>query len=521
VRVKLGTWREGFSVHLGPRPAALQESVERAGIEFPLELPATRPVRLRFATAAAPEGTPAGPRAAAVSRVRVAPFDAGGGEPGTVVVERRTGAPVWEEGEADLSRFAGRRVLLRLESSAAPGSAGLDVYWAEPTLLTGAPEAPQPWPPAAGAASRPLGAAGPPAAQYEVRLWPGRRGLLDTAVGFIRDGKQLLFRGFRIRVLGDALEDWRCAARLLEVREEPSPGGYRIRHRFQSWAGDFDLVGELRVAGGALQSKFWLENEPPPRPWLPVYIEDVAAGPWTERAARVYAGHGNVIEDPGAFEMNSNGHALAASFTGFDFAGGTAVVQAVDVPPEALRVEPETLSYSLHSPHRQTVTFIPAPTVWEGAKTWRKLNGVTAPAGVPKLAGRFVIDLWRGGGDRLADDLARAFRYGLTDSMVILHSWQRPPNPEFGPAEKALLAASRTTTTSTTTPTRSSPGTRSSAFPPRHSTSRRRRASPTRRSSSRAAANRCGPGSWKGSTPSHTGPGRIRSCRGSRRSGAS
>ena len=289
--------------------------------------------------------------------------------------------------------------------------------------------------------SRLLGAVEQPGARYEVRLYPGKRGVLDSSVAFVNGQKRLVFRGFQVSVAGDALEDWRSSSELRQVREEPAGGRYRVRHSFQSWAGSFDLLSELWTERGAFQARFWLENAPAPRPWLPVYIEDVAAGPWSERSLRVYAGHGNVIEDPQAFQMDSNGHKMAASFVGFDFANGFSLVQAVNVPPEILKVEPETRHYSLHSPHTQIVSFIPAPSVWRGTKVWRQINGLRASSGVPQLAGRFVIDLWGGGGGRdVPGGLRQAFRYGMTDSMVITHSWQRPFDPQHpGPGDKVAL----------------------------------------------------------------------------------
>ncbi len=76
-------------------------------------------------------------------------------------------------------------------------------------------------------------------------------------------------------------------------------------------------------------------------------------------------------------------------------------------------------------------------------KVWREVNGLKAAGGVPKAAGRFVFDLWGGRYQETANTLSRAFRYGMTDSMVVFHNWQRwgydyrlpdivPPNPQYG-----------------------------------------------------------------------------------------
>mgnify|MGYP000285992055 CR=1 FL=1 len=414
--VQRGDSREAIAITLGPRPPSFAERVERAAIEFPLDLPKGLPIRLQFLTALGAE------MEGALCRVRAAPYDSPAGDPGAVIAEFRTTSTVWQNGAADLSRFAGQRIRLQLETSA-ESRAAVVVYWAEPTLIAGQPTAASPFPPPAGSPSKSLGKAG----AWDVRLWPGKRGLLDAVVGFSDGRSQLMFHGFQLRVLGDDLSGWRAANELLEVREESSTSGYRVRHRFESWAGGFDLVGEAAVRGGALQARFWLENAPAPRPWLPVYIEDVAAGAWSQRAARIYAGHGNVVLNPEAFEMDSNGHNLAASFVGFDFANGFSLVQAVDIPPDLLRVQPERLHYSLHTSHTHTLSFIPAASVWEGAKVWRQINGLKPSAGVTGLAGRFVIDLWGTRSPDLAADLRKSFQYGLTHALVIDHGWQRPP----------------------------------------------------------------------------------------------
>ena len=79
-------------------------------------------------------------------------------------------------------------------------------------------------------------------------------------------------------------------------------------------------------------------------------------------AQRIYAGHGNVIQRPEAFRLNFDGHRLATSHVEFDFAG-VSLVQAVDLPPEALVVEPDAHHYSLHTAHDATFTFTAAAVV--------------------------------------------------------------------------------------------------------------------------------------------------------------
>ena len=443
-RIQRGDARETIGIH----PPWYQGRAGTALVEFPLRLPEAKPIRLRFANALRdhiPDRER--PSDGVTFRVRVARWDAPDGTQGEVVFERHTDAKVWLDGEADLSRFAGQPVRLQLESHPGPkNDTNVDQsYWAEPTLTAGtAPQAP-PFPPASNAGSRVLGSIGQNGRRHEVRLWPGERGLLDTAVGIGR----LCFNGFRARVLGDALEDWRSAAMLVSAREESGGGRYRVRHSFRSWAGDFDLMGEIWTERTQLRARFWLENTPGPKPWLVAYLEDLSVGAWNEKARRVYAGPGNVLEDPQAFRLTFDGHRLSTSFVGLDFESGLSVVQAVDAPPSSFDADPAARHYSLHTPHEQTLSFVPAASVWEAVTLWRGTNGVRPAAGVDKLAGRFVFDLWGGRYADTARALGRAASYGLQDSIVVWHNWQRwgydyrlpdiyPPNPQLGTFQEML-----------------------------------------------------------------------------------
>lgn len=429
-----GQRREGLRMH----PPWQKGMVGTVWVEYPVALPPAGPVWLDFANAMTPEGHSDG----VTFRVRVAEWDAPAGQLGKVVFERHTAAKTWEAGQADLSPWAGRTVRVQLESHPGPkNNTGWDsCFWAEPTLSAGQPPEPMPFPPADLAGSRRLGSVGH-AGQFAVHVWPGRRGLLDAPVAFAREGRLLAFRGFEVRGLGSRLDDHRCPLVLEQVAPEPDEG-LKVRHRFESPLGPFDLLGRLWVEQGVLRARFWLENTPSARPWLHVHLEDVGAGPWSQPARQVYAGQGNVIRQPGAFRLGFDGHQLSTSFVGFDFENSS-VVQGVDLPPDHFEVAPERRHYSLHVPHAQTITFIPGADVWEGVKAWRQVNGLKAAGGVQRVAGRFVFDLWGGRYADLAAGLRQSFCYGLTDALAIVHNWQRwgydyrlpdifPPNLRLG-----------------------------------------------------------------------------------------
>jgi hypothetical protein len=429
-RHRRGSTREGVGMTLGKRPPSLRETVESAAVEYPLALPKTNPLRLDFAIGGG-----------ATFEVKVLPF--AGGAASSVFSGKPAGQE-WEAKSVDLARFAGSSVRVRLEARGAAGEA----QWIEPTVIAG--EAPKPgaFPPAG--ASRLLGKA----AGCEVRLWKGSRGALDAPVGFLCGERTLYFRGFRVRVAGDALEDWRASTELLGAAEEPAAGRYKVRHRFRNWAGSFDVVTELWVDRDAFRAAFRVENGPAPKPWFHLYLESVSAGPWSEGVERIYAGTGNVLVRPKAFRLGFDGHSLSTSFVGFDFAGGQALVQNSDAIPAALEFDPGQKIATLSTPHTQTLEFFPAANVYDAVKRIRQQDMRRPSKGVARAAGRFTFDLWSGRYGESARELEKAAAYGVKDALVVWHRWQRwgydyrlpdiyPPDPQWGSMEdfRALAAA--------------------------------------------------------------------------------
>jgi len=415
--------------------------------EFPVVLPNSRPIRLSFAHGVTETGTGDG----VTFRVRAAPLDAPKGTFGEILFERHSAAKTWQPAEADLSRFAGQSVRLQLESHPGPAkNTGWDAsYWAEPMLSAGTPADPPPLPPADQRNSRLLGnvaidGTSPP---WTVRLWPGDRGLLNAVVGFSRGEQHLYFRGVRVRALDLRIDEGTAPIVLLGTEEATAGQGVAIRHRFQSHRGRFDLVGRAWIDEGGLKVKFHLENTPTPEPWEAFWIQDIAVDTWDRPVYQVYAGHGNVVRRPGPYRLAFDGHRLSTSFVGFDFHPGPSLLQATDLPPDALLVDPDEKHYSLHVSHAATITFIPADNVWQAVRKYRDTNGLQPAGGVSKAGGRFVFDLWGGRYAESREALERSFAYGLTDAMVVWHNWQRwgydyrlpeiyPANPRWGTHEE-------------------------------------------------------------------------------------
>ena len=415
-------------------------------VEYPVVLPTGGPITLQFANAILSNCASDG----VTFRVRVCPLDAPENTIGEVAFERHVTSTTWDAATADLSRFAGQSVRLQLEAHPGPkNNTSCDSCgWAEPLLSAGTPAVPAAFPPANDDGSKLLGTIQRDGQTYEVRLWPGKRGLLDTVVGLSCGEKRLFFNGFELSTLGARIDDDSSPIRLLGTDEESTTGSLQVRHHFECLWGPFDIVGRVYVENNALRTRFSLEHQLKLPPWVTVHLEDVALGPFSATATNVYAGHGNVLRNPKAFFVRLDGHRLSTSFVGFDFEGAFSLVQGCDVPPTELNVDPAKHHYSLHAAYCPTLTLLPSENAFQAARAWREVNGLKAAGGVKKAAGRFVFDRWGGGSyDQNRQQLERAFRYGLTDSMVVWHNWQRwgydyrlpeicPPNPQFGTLEE-------------------------------------------------------------------------------------
>ena len=415
-------------------------------LEFPLSLPDSTPIRFSCAIAMQAPMPDEPPSDGATFRVHVSPLDAPDGKKETLLFESHTDKFEWTPISVDLSAYAGTEIRLQLETHPGPrNDLTCDrALWGDPVVLAGNPKTE---PAHKNAAPVVLGQIHGEGTSYEVQITSGIRGLLDSRVTFREGSSVLAFDGFCITVLEDALEEMDSVSELVTVSDESTPDKYCIRHHFRGRSGEFDLVGEIRVVDNtALQASFRLENVSEPLPWLYTVIEDASLGPWTQQAHQVYAGVGNVLRNPEAFKLHFDGHQCATSFTGLDFEGGVSVVQAVQAPPTQFVVTPESRIYTFHAPIAPVFTLIPARNVWEGVRVWREINGLQAASGVERLAGRFVFDIWYGQYEKALKDLEQALRYGLSNSVLVWHNWQRwgydyrlpdilPPNPKYGSAE--------------------------------------------------------------------------------------
>lgn len=424
-------------------------------MEYQLKLPAARELHLRFFNAIRDAVPPEPPSDGATFRVWV------GDEK---VFERHTASKSWVPGEADLSRWAGQTIQLRLEIHPGPN---LDTtcdlgFWGDPILL--ADVAPS---------STVTNDFGPRAAQVRqsvttgqtapgtyvftlaggrrAALSPGAKGLLDAALAFGDAAGAVVINGFDLSLESERVGVWESATRLDQIEIVPGDNRLELRHHLQLQR-EFDGRGKRSAPGvtpATLTATIWADG-----PGLRVQLTsdarltDAAIGSVDQLAERVYFGHGYAVVRPGKFQVHGGGHDLSTSHVGCDFANGVALLQACDTPPDSFQVDPEARIYALHTHPAPTFTFVPGRHgAMNCAIQYRALYDKSAAPAVARKAGRFVFDLWGGSYQRNATALQRCFDYGLTNSLAIIHAWQRwgydyrlpdifPPQPQLGTLEE-------------------------------------------------------------------------------------
>ena len=418
----------------------------RAGTVFAaylLKLPATKPVRLTFCNAIRDSTPKEGSSDGVTFRVWV-------GE--QKLFERHTDSKVWLPGEADLSAFAGKEIVLRLESHPGPkNNTSCDSsYWGEPAIMAGQP--PQQLTPAAKAklfdrvhkAMNGFREIGDDTLVFDLGRdqWcvvvVGPNGLADGVIAFGMGEKTVLFEGFHMEIDGQTVGAWPSAMVTEHVSMVPSRvNGIDLGHRVRMNGKTFILNAWLRREGDGLRITFT----------CPEHISGLGLKAADQKAARVYYGHGYAIADPEPFRAQAGGHNMASSHVACDFERGVSLLMASDTPPDYFRVNPPERLYQLHTHPDATLTFVPSFNgAFDCALKYRPLYDKKAAPGVARKAGRFVFDIW---GGRYAEDtakLSRCFDYGLTNSLAIMHVWQRwgydyrlpdifPPDPKLGTLE--------------------------------------------------------------------------------------
>ncbi len=281
---------------------------------------------------------------------------------------------------------------------------------------------------------------------YAFTLQPPKGDGWWNALGaIVSPERTLIFQGFDLRVLGDNLKDWRSPSVLLSRTEQTVDNRLVAVHQMERHGVPYNLRMIVWTDEGTLKVQWQLTTTAPQDKHQPIRITDCAIGSWSETADRIYLGHGNVVVHPSAFRLHADGHFLSTRHVGMEFVNGLSVVIGVNNPPDFFECQPQVRHYSIHTHMDTTFTIAPSVrSIWQAAKRYRTVDPYKPVPTLPKVAGRFVFDLW--GGWRyawVAEQLARSFRYGCTDALVIYHNWQRwgydyrlpdifPPNPAYG-----------------------------------------------------------------------------------------
>jgi len=410
--------------------------------EIPVQLPVEGPLVLDYSTAVR-DPDPNGNTGDGITfRVRV---------DGEQVAQRHHGSRTWIEDKVDLAKWAGKAVTIALETDPGPR---MDTtfdqgYWGDPVIRSG----PEPRVATVGEINalqgRVLellgGGGGDEDVVIElgsggrVAVAPGPNGVVDGVIGLAMEGKTVRFRGLEVAVWKSRLGERNSEKRIerVEVKKNAN-GGWCFEHHCRDKEGEFVLRITLWAEGDGLRMKAD----------CPRWITRLALGPADQNAKRVYGGHGYVIEEPEAFRMGFGGHSLAASHVAADFDGGLTVLTASDHPPVAWEVDPAQRRYSLVTRYDATLTLVPGVAGGlEAALRYRPLYDKPAAPGVSAKAGRFVFDIWGGRYAELEELMRGAVDYGLTDSMLTVHVWQRwgydyrlpdifPPAPGMGTLEE-------------------------------------------------------------------------------------
>jgi hypothetical protein len=403
--------------------------------EFSLQLPSITPVKLIFANAIR-DNTAAEPVSDGVTFRVWADSEK--------LFERHTDSKKWLDAEVDLSKFAGKRILLRLESHPGPkrDTTCDSSFWGEPMVVAGSlPESmPESEREALRRSARMLVKTGYGRGflfnldgQYRAAVITTAHRPADVIIAIGNDEKCIVFDDLELTVLG---------------RQTSTLGGVAGTWQYENQVLTGTQILQIEGKDVELVTRIWPEKSGLRiKVSCPKRITDFAVGPADQTAPRVYYGHGYCIIEPEAFRAGFGGHNLSTSHVGFDFDGGLSLLIACDNPPDYLEVNPEQKIYSLHTHLNATMTLVPSDKgAFDCARRYRPLYDKQRAGGFERKAGRFVFDIWGGRYAEIAETMKRMIAYGLTDSLLTVHVWQRwgydyrlpdiyPPLPELGTVE--------------------------------------------------------------------------------------
>ena len=403
-----------------------------------LQLPPSGPIALEFATAIRDVDPKRKPPSDGVQfEVHVK-----SGDGFTRLFTRFSKATRWQPAHVDLSAFAGCEVTLRFLTDPGPAHDTTcdSSFWSTPVLFCGAPPAVETdgakqarCAEAVTKARAALAGSAPDwawklessAGTHGAAVVPGPAGISDAFIALSDGRRDLVFEGFTVQIDQLQLGPPQHAALCDKIAAHFRGGRGRLDHEVFVLGKAVGVRTEVWAEHGALRFAFAMPAAKRDARGTPRFTL-LALGPASEPAARVYAGFGNVIENPGRFDLYANGFQLATRHVGADYAGGLAVVQASDVFPDLFSVNPEKKIYSLHTHHDATISLVPsAHGAFAAARAYRAISGFQPAGGVATIQGKMCLDQWGGDYAAAARGLDRAARYGVTDAVFVKHDWQR------------------------------------------------------------------------------------------------
>ncbi len=410
-----------------------------AYVDYKIALPNEKPLSLTFATAIR-DSNANEPLSDGVD-FRVLVNDGTGFKE---IFSRFSTAKKWEDADVDLSAYAGKTINLRLFTGPGPArNTSVDqAYWAEPIIARrmvgfAAGGGHNDYDPVASATSKAKRALlttavegawrlnqGQP--QLTAAISPGHLGLLDAVIVFASENELLTFTGFDLEIDHDSrLPINSSNGSEIPVNSKWDKGRLTINQEFTVEQQKVPVQAQIWAEKGALRVAFSMPGVKRDAKGSPRFTS-LGIGTCSQTIKRVYAGFGNVLQNPGAMKIRAGGFDLSTRHIGADYANGMSLLQATDVFPDSLSVNPDNNRCTLFSHHDTTFTFVPSTQgAFAAAKVYQQIAGFKAAGGVAKLKGKMCLDQWGGDYKKAAQDIEKAAAYGLTDAVFVKHVWQR------------------------------------------------------------------------------------------------
>ena len=259
-----------------------------------------------------------------------------------------------------------------------------------------------------------------------VSVGPG--GVADGSIRFVSEAEPscaFVLNGFAAKIL-QAGELPATNAVLGATAETVSPERFEVVHRIRRPDGGELLARAVFTAEqGALKLAWDMPGATRDCAGLPRFAY-LRPGPGDRVPDRVYCGFGNVMVKPAKFRFGTDGFMSSSRHVGADYSGGFSLVYATAIPADALEHDPDGKVFAPAAHHDNAFYFIPsAKGAFAAARKWRDVSGFRKSPGFDSLVGRMCFDEWGGDFKAAAENVRKAGRYGMNDSVFVKHAWQR------------------------------------------------------------------------------------------------